>query len=483
MKKKRRIWKYGVLPACALLAAVYTILCAAVRPDQVLSGTTVNGVALGGMTEEEAVRALEKEARSCREEAVLTVSFEERDYQVDVGRALEYDSRAAADRALRPCRANFFLRGSFLLKALFTDGEQAFIPSVDPDLLREAVEDSGLLEADSRTETSCKAEDDRLVITVGRSGRKADEERLLKAVREAALSGDYQKTLDCPTVETAAEPVDLERIHEEIFHEAVNASLDPENQYEIVPSVTGVDFDLEEAKRMLGQAQEGDAVTVDLIRTVPEITTEDMEAHLFQDVLAEFSTGVGGSENRKVNIRVAADRCREIILNAGDEFSFNNTVGEQTAETGFKKANAILDGKIIQAYGGGICQVSTTIFEAALYAGLDIPERWCHTYVSSYADPGMDAAVAWDALDLRIVNNREYPVKLEVTYEAGRLTAIFRGTRTENAPIDIETEVLDDSGGLLKVTTWRKNYSPDGSHFFVEKIAYSEYLNSSKRVD
>lgn len=240
---------------------------------------------------------------------------------------------------------------------------------------------------------------------------------------------------------------------------------------------------MEYAKGLLEQAQEGDTVTIDLIRTEPEVSTEDMEAHLFQDVLAKFSTIVGGSKNRKVNVRFAAERCREIILNAGNEFSFNQTVGEQTAETGFKKANVILDGKIIQAYGGGICQVSTTIFEAALYAGLDIPERWCHTYVSSYADPGMDAAVAWDALDLRIVNDRNYPVKLEVVYEAGRLTATFWGTRTEDTSIDIETEVLYDSSDLLKVMTCRKTYSPDRSHFFMEKISYSEYLNPSKRVD
>ncbi len=158
-------------------------------------------------------------------------------------------------------------------------------------------------------------------------------------------------------------------------------------------------------------------------------------------------------------------------------------MGEQTAETGFKKANAILDGKIIQAYGGGICQVSTTIFEAALYAGLEIPERWCHTYISSYADAGMDAAVAWDALDLRIANNQKYPVKLEVTYENGRLTAVLWGTRAEELPVEIETEILDDSGDFLKVMTYRKIFSADRSHFSIEKIAYSEYLNSGKRVD
>ncbi len=483
MRKRNRIWR-SVFPAvCLILLAVYMVLCAAVKPDRILCRTTVNGAELGGMTAEAATGILEEKIRSCLEESVLTISFQGDMYQVDVRKALEYDCEATVEKALRPGRENFFLRGGLLLKAAFTGRELPLTPVADQGILQEAVRDSGLLEADSRTEPSYKEENDQLVITVGKSGWKADEEKLLEAVREAVLSGDYKNVLACPTVEAAAEPVDLERLHEEICREAADAALDPENGYEIIPSVTGVDFDLEHARSLLEQAQEGDTVAVDLIRTMPGVRTEDMEAHLFQDVLAEFSTSVGGSENRKTNIRVAVEKCREIILNAGDEFSFNHTVGEQTAETGFKKANAILDGKIIQAYGGGICQVSTTIFEAALYAGLYIPERWCHTYVSSYADPGMDAAVAWDALDLRIVNDREYPVKLEVVYEAGRLTATFWGTRMEDMPIEIETEVLDDSGSLLKVMTYRKNYSPDRSHFFVEKISYSEYLNSSRRVD
>ncbi len=95
----------------------------------------------------------------------------------------------------------------------------------------------------------------------------------------------------------------------------------------------------------------------------------------------------------------------------------------------------------------------------------------------------MDAAVAWDALDLRIANNQKYPVKLEVTYENGRLTAVLWGTRAEELPVEIETEILDDSGDFLKVMTYRKIFSADRSHFSIEKIAYSEYLNSGKRVD
>ncbi|MCI9598203.1 MAG: VanW family protein [Firmicutes bacterium] len=149
---------------------------------------------------------------------------------------------------------------------------------------------------------------------------------------------------------------------------------------------------------------------------------------------------------------------------SGEEFSFNDTVGEQTAETGFRKANAIQGANIIQAYGGGICQVSTTLFIPALYSGLDIPERWCHNYVSSYAEPGMDAAVAWGGLDFRIVNNKKYPIVLQVTYANGQLTASIWGTKTEKSSVKVETQVLNSSGETLDVQTIRKISFPDNEN-------------------
>ena len=137
---------------------------------------------------------------------------------------------------------------------------------------------------------------------------------------------------------------------------------------------------------------------------------------------------------------------------------------------------------MIQAYGGGICQVSTTLFIPALYAGLDIPERWCHTYVSSYADPGMDAAVAWGDLDFRIVNDKKYPVKLEVSYENGSLTATIWGTKTEDTPIEIETKELDSSDRSLEVQTIRKMYSSGSENAVITRFN-SSYINPSVRQD
>ncbi len=278
------------------------------------------------------------------------------------------------------------------------------------------------------------------------------------------------------TMGTAKDDVELDRIYDEIYQEPTDATLDPENDYEIVESVPGLDFDKEEASRILEQAEEGSTVTIPLIHTEPQIDTQNLRECLFRDLLGSYTTKVSGGSNRTTNVGLAADSCNGTILLTEEAFSFNDAVGEQTGERGFQKANAILNGEIIQAYGGGICQVSSTIFAAALYAGLEIPERWNHDLAPKYIPAGMDAAVSWDVLDFRIANNTEYPVKLEVDDTDGYLTVNILGTKTDDTIVEIETKEAGSSDGFREVETYRKYYNGDKSQVFVEEVAHSAYL-------
>lgn len=477
--------KNRLIPVAAgvLLAAAYLILCAGVDPERILPGTAVNGVELGGMTLDEAVEALHEDADSKRNGAVLTISFEGERYRADVSDAVVFDCEGAAEAALRPSGGNFFLRGFAWLRAACAGSEQVLRPEADPERLREALRASGILGRDSTVQTTCQVEEEQLVFQMGRSGNAVDTDRLLEDAARAVREEDYENVLTAPVRAGTVEPVDLDAVYRTIHTDAVNATLDPEQDYQIVPSVTGVDFDREAARERLRQAEEGSTVSIDLIRTEPEITTADMEEHLFEEELSSFTTRVSSSADYIHNVRLAAEKCDGIILLPGEEFSFNQTVGEQTAETGFRKSSAIQGTKLIQAYGGGICQVSSVLFQAALYAGLDIPERWNHVYVTSYLAAGLDAAVAWDVQDFKIANNREYPVRLEVHYADRYLTASIRGTRTEDTRVEITTKVQESTDEILRVATYRKTYSADNEHFYLERIADSTYLSPRTRVD
>ena len=307
---------------------------------------------------------------------------------------------------------------------------------------KEKPEDNHISEESSITQTTWKIEDDQLLFIVG----------------------------------TAGMDVDLDQIYEEIYQEPIDATLDPENDYRIVESAAGFGFDKEEARRMLEEAEEGSTVAVPLVYIEPQISTQNLQECLFRDLLGSYTTKVSGASNRTTNVQLAADSCNGAILLTEEVFSFNDAVGEQTGERGFQKANAILNGEIIQAYGGGICQVSSTIFAAALYAGLEIPERWNHDLAPKYIPAGMDAAVSWDVLDFQVANNTAYPVKLEVDYTDGYLTVNVLGTKTDDTIVEIETQEVDSSSGYREVETYRKNYNEDKSQVFVEKIAHSVYL-------
>lgn len=487
MTEKKGRKKHSVLWAVIvilLLTAAYLTLCARVNPQRIMPNTTVNGVRLDGMSLEEATAALQADTVARRTEAALTITADEKSYTLALGDLLsDVDCLALAQQAISASSKPFPARGLFRLRnALIALHIIAFPTVTDANALHQKIKASGLADLDTTIQTTYQRKNDQLIFTMGTAGASTDETALMKRILSALDEGDYDTPIACPMTPGAVKPVDIDTVYRELHTEAADATLDPKNGYQIVKSVTGVDFDKVAAKKILDEAKEGSTAVIALTCTEPEITTSDMEKNLCKDLLATHTTKVGGSANRIVNIRLAAAKCNGTVLLSGEEFSFNDTVGEQTAETGFRKANAILGKNIIQAYGGGICQVSTTLFISALYAGLDIPERWCHNYVSSYADPGMDAAVAWGGQDFRIVNNQKYPIVLQVTYANGRLTASIWGTKTEESSIKVETEVLESSADSLKTQTTRQIRFADNGNVVVKRFD-SSYLNPSWRQD
>ncbi len=479
LSNRKKIALLAAAGTLVFLAGGYILLCALMRTDRMLPRTYVQGISLSGMTLDAATDALKDGLKKSRDDACLTVAFEGKSYQVPMDGALSHDYKSAARKAFKKSQAPFFLKGLTLLKAAFLGNHVPCPPKVkNAKALQNAIADSGLLEAGHTVQTSYKIEGDQLIFTMGTAGPDVDADALAEKIAEAVQTNDFENVIACPDALGKVQPVDLSRIYEEIHIEPANATLDPENNYTIVEAVTGVSFDMKTVQAALDVAEEGDVVYAPLLYTQPEIDAQNLREHLFTDVLSTYTTQVGGSSNRAINIGLATEKCNGAILPNGSVFSFNNAVGEQTEETGFKKDNAILNGQIIQAYGGGICQVSSTIFAAALYANLQIVERWNHEFVSSYIPAGVDAAVAWDELDLQIANSRSYPIRIDVSFAGQNLTVNIVGTKTAEVPVEIETKTVPASGpGLLAVETYRKVYNEDKSQFFIEKIADSEYLN------
>lgn len=252
-----------------------------------------------------------------------------------------------------------------------------------------------------------------LIIDSGKEGINVDTEILANRIAKALNDINNQDiVIEIPVVNVAPSPIDLDAIYNEVHKDPVDAyyTTDP---YVVHPSSTGLDFDIsmDEAKEMLKTYQE--EYTIPLKVTYPSVSTNDIGSEAFPDLLSSFRTSFTSSNsNRSTNIRLCSEKINGTVLMPGETFSFNQVVGKRTPEAGFKPATAYSGGKVVQEYGGGICQVSSTLYNAVLYANLEITERTNHGYKPSYVDPGLDATVSWGGPDFKFTNNRDYPIRI-----------------------------------------------------------------------
>lgn len=184
-------------------------------------------------------------------------------------------------------------------------------------------------------------------------------------------------------------------------------------------------------------------MSIPLTYTPADMSTEGYRKLLFRDEMSSYSTEVEGSENRKTNVKLAAQYCDGTILMPGESFSYNLGVGELTEERGFLPGPSYADGQSVMDMGGGICQVSSTMYMACLYANLEIDERHCHPYPSSYVPAGLDATVAWGGCDFVFTNDTDYPIKISTSYDGYSTSCTIWGTITEPFSVELYTETVE----------------------------------------
>lgn len=308
---------------------------------------------------------------------------------------------------------NVFENNFAILNALLNSNNIGQNMEYDSELL-----DALLLELNNelpgRMENSCYYVDGtNLIIDSGKEGVNVDTEVLANRIAKALNDINNQDiVIEIPVVNVAPSPIDLDAIYNEVHKDPVDAyyTTDP---YVVHPSSTGLDFDIsmDEAREMLKTYQE--EYTIPLKVTYPSVSTNDIGSEAFPDLLSSFRTSFTSSNsNRSTNIRLCSEKINGTVLMPGETFSFNQVVGKRTPEAGFKPATAYSGGKVVQEYGGGICQVSSTLYNAVLYANLEITERTNHGYKPSYVDPGLDATVSWGGPDFKFTNNRDYPIRI-----------------------------------------------------------------------
>mgnify|MGYP003376426950 FL=1 len=226
------------------------------------------------------------------------------------------------------------------------------------------------------------------------------------------------------------EPINIDKIHEEIYTEAKDAYY-TKSPFTVYPEVEGVDFDVEAAREILKEEKE--EYIIPLIITKPKITIDQIGSEAFPDRLSTFTTRYDVSDrDRTTNLIIACQKINGKVLLSGETFSYNKTLGARTASAGYKNGKVYEGGEVVDGIGGGICQISSTLYNTALMANLQIVERRNHQFVTSYVPAGRDATVVYGAIDFKFKNTRKYPVKIVASAKNGIATVSMYGIKEEN---------------------------------------------------
>ena len=274
----------------------------------------------------------------------------------------------------------------------------------------------------------------------------------MTTISQRIMADDYSPIATNVITLTAPE-VDIDKIYNDVRCDAANAYVteDSAGNPKFTADIIGRDFDLEAARSIIQSQSDKTKWVIDLTLTYPDISLKQVRAPYCLDVLSTCTTSYkGSSKERSNNVERAADNINTYgeftdgyIMQPGEEFSFNGTVGQRTEKNGFMKAPVYLSSGSTEDYGGGICQVSTTLYCAALYANLQITERHNHIYVIHYwPTEGCDATVDWGHLDFKFRNNKDYPIKIKLSYENKKLTATITGTE-DGITAKLESEVTE----------------------------------------
>lgn len=429
-KKKIILIVFLVLIFLLLLFSVFFSLIH-ISSNTILKGISINGIDVSGMSKEEAISTLtemvDKKSSnhiilSTAEDSEVTTTF---DYL-----EINYPINAVVNQAYNIGRSgNIFENNYTILGLIFQQKNLALTIELNEENLKTLINDISTNLPNKVVQSGYYIENNQLVITKGTSGDVIDTEsfknKLFTILNDLSLTNNY---MDVPVKSVEPNTIDINQIYDEVHKDVQNAYYE-KNPFKIYSEVIGVSFDKDAANELLQNEQ--DEYVIDLQYTYPEITINDLDINIFKDTLASFTTNYSlSNEDRTTNLELAASKINGTILSPGEEFSYNTIVGARTIAAGYKEAKIYSNGEVVDGLGGGICQISSTLYNAVIYANLEVTERYNHQFITSYVPAGRDATVVYGVKDLKFVNNRSYPIKIETKVSNGIVScSILRNQR------------------------------------------------------
>lgn len=417
-----------------IMAIVFSTIFALlnINNNNIVSGVKIEGIDVSGLSKEEAKTKLESIYKEKFQKDIL---LQYQDYEATINPELleaSYDVEKSVEEAINIGKdSNIIINNYNILFALIGQKNINVDIKINEESTKKTIEDIGTNIPGAMIEPDYSIEGEKLIITKGKEGLKIDTNKLLEKIKNNLENINIVEAfIEIPVVNEIPNEIDIEKIHEEIYKEVQDAyyTKDP---FTIHPEVEGIDFNVEEAKKIL--QEDKDEYEITLTITKPKITTSQIGSEAFPDLLGTFSTRYDASlKNRSINLMLACQKINDKVVLPGEIFSYNKTLGERTAAAGYKNAAVYENGQVVDGIGGGICQISSTLYNAVLISNLDITERRNHMFVTSYTPAGRDATVVYGITDFKFKNTRKYAIKIKASCSNGIAKISIYGIKEEN---------------------------------------------------
>ena len=430
-----------IVVVALLLTTVFALLN--INNTKIISNISVNGINISRLSREEAEqKLLEKLEKNIEQN--ITAKTNDFEYQFQLSQIeTKYNINKAVEAAYAIGRDGNVFKNNFEIISCKLKNKNIEIEiTYNEELLNNIVEEIAVKIPNAVVEANYCIEDNKLIITKGTAGDSINKENFKKEIIERAnLNKTTEEPIELEIINVEPKDIDIDKIYNEVHKEAQNAyyTKDP---FQVYPHVEGVDFDIEAARELL--KEDKDEYVIDLKITIPEITTNKIGNEAFPDLLSTFSTKYDASNvPRTTNLKLAMKKLDGVVVNPGETFSYNKTLGKRTAEAGYKEAGGFAGGKVVQTLAGGICQISSTLYDAAVYANLEIVERHNHMFLAGYVEAGKDATVVYGAYDFKFKNTRKYPIMIKTSIGSGVARISIFGIKEDvEYDIEISTKIL-----------------------------------------
>lgn len=444
-----------------MLSATSVFACLTLQNGNIYKGVRIGNQDASGMGLRELKQDLDARYQSVIDQLEITLKTEK--YELKAGYPelnVRYDTQSAAQNAYSVGREGNIFKRLYEIAQAALKGVDLEVPmSFDEAGVGNFVNrfyDMTFMEV---REGAMLITDDSVMLRSGSHGENIDRAKTLEDVK--ALINEHKGGIIEPEVAvTLPTKFNADEIYNQIASEPADASYKVENSVvTLAPHVVGREIDKASLEGIIAELEktENSERTAPVNFVAPAVTSEMAASMLFRDELGAadtyFSTSTENGRNRKFNMGLAVEKINNMILAPGQEFSFNDVVGPRDLAHGYKLAHVYISGKIVDGVGGGICQVSTTMYNAILKADLTVKERRNHSFTVAYVPLGQDATAYYGGTDFRFVNSTGWPMQLLATIKGNRIYFTIKGTlETPGKTVIISNKILKETPFTVKYT-------------------------------